>query len=94
MQGHWADAGFEPSALHNPEACSSPQLFNFGVSHMKNISQSFKTFWADEEGATAIEYGLMASLIAAVLVASVGLIGTNLKSMFEYIAGKITTPSA
>jgi len=60
---------------------------------MKNFSQSFKTFWADEEGATAIEYGLLASLIAAVLVASVGLIGTNLNTMFNYIAGKIVTPT-
>ena len=60
---------------------------------MKNFSQSLKNFCADEEGATAIEYGLMASLIAAVLVTSVTLIGTNLKTMFNYIAGKIVTPT-
>lgn len=30
---------------------------------MKKFSQSFKTFWADEDGASAIEYGLLASLI-------------------------------
>jgi pilus assembly protein Flp/PilA len=59
---------------------------------MKNISQSFKTFWADEEGATAIEYGLMAALIAAVLVTSVTAIGTNLQTLFTSIAGKIVTP--
>ncbi len=61
---------------------------------MKNFSQSFKTFWADEEGATAIEYGLMAALIAAVLVASVKTIGDNLKSIYEYIGTKIVTPAA
>ena len=59
---------------------------------MKNFSQSFKTFWADEEGATAIEYGLLAALIAAVIVVSVTAIGTNLQALFTSIAGKIVTP--
>ena len=59
---------------------------------MKNFSQYLKTFWADEEGATAIEYGLMAALIAAVIVTAVTTIGTNLKGVFEYIGGKITSP--
>ena len=53
---------------------------------MKNFSQSFKTFWADEEGATAIEYGLLASLIAGVIVLAVGTIGTDVKGMFERLA--------
>ena len=52
---------------------------------MKNISQSFKTFLADEEGATAIEYGLLASLIAGVIVVSVGLLGTTLNGIFTSI---------
>ncbi len=56
---------------------------------MKNFSQSFKTFWADEEGATAIEYGLLAALIAAVLVTSVGLIGTNLNVVFGKVAAAL-----
>jgi pilus assembly protein Flp/PilA len=85
MQGHWDVAGLKRSALNNPEACSSPLLFNSGVSNMKNISQSFKTFLADEEGATAIEYGLLASLIAGVIVVSVGLLGTTLNGIFTSI---------
>ena len=32
---------------------------------MTNFSKSFQAFWADEHGATAIEYGLIAALIAA-----------------------------
>ena len=39
-------------------------------------------FWRDEEGATAIEYGLIAGLIAVGIIASVSSIGTSLKSMF------------
>ncbi len=53
---------------------------------MKNFSQSFKAFWADEHGATAIEYGLLASLIAVVIIGSLGDIGDNLKDKFDAIA--------
>ena len=49
---------------------------------MKNFSQSFKTFWADEEGATAIEYGLVASLISIAIIASAGDVGTALTNKF------------
>jgi pilus assembly protein Flp/PilA len=57
---------------------------------MKNFSQSFKTFWADEDGATAIEYGLLASLIAVVLIGSVGLVGTTLDGVFNSVAAALT----
>lgn len=49
-------------------------------------------FWRDEEGATAIEYGLIAGLIAAGLVAALTLLGGDLKALFNAIAGKL--PSA
>jgi pilus assembly protein Flp/PilA len=45
-----------------------------------------------EEGVTAIEYGLMASLIALVIIAGVTLLGTNLTALFTYIAGKVVAP--
>ena len=35
-------------------------------------------FWRDEEGATAIEYGLIAGLIAAVIVGAVTGLGTQI----------------
>lgn len=46
----------------------------------------------DERGATAIEYGLIAGLIAVVIITSVGLIGTDLRDVFENIAN--TLPAA
>ncbi len=46
-------------------------------------------FIRDESGVTAIEYGLIASLIAVVIIAAVTLVGTNLGETFNYIAGKI-----
>jgi pilus assembly protein Flp/PilA len=43
----------------------------------------------DDRGATAVEYGLMVALIAAVIVAAVALIGTNLTSIFNSVANAI-----
>jgi pilus assembly protein Flp/PilA len=43
----------------------------------------------DEEGATMVEYGLMIALIAAVCIAAVTLIGTQLSAFFTNISGKI-----
>lgn len=51
-----------------------------------------KTFLAcmrDEKGATAIEYGLIAGLIAVVIIAGVTLLGTDLAALFNTMAGAI-----
>jgi len=50
-------------------------------------------FVRDEEGATAVEYGLMAALIAAVIIGAVTTIGENRTTVFETIAGKLTAPA-
>ena len=46
-------------------------------------------FLRDEQGATAIEYGLIAALIAVVIITAVALIGTNLSNTFNTIASSI-----
>ena len=46
-------------------------------------------FADDESGATAIEYGLLAALIAVVIIASVTAVGTNMSAQFNKIANKI-----
>lgn len=56
---------------------------------MTNFSQSFKAFWADEEGATAIEYGLLASLIAVAIVTGATAVGTALDALFTQVAGEL-----
>jgi pilus assembly protein Flp/PilA len=43
----------------------------------------------DEKGATAVEYGLMVALIAVVIIVAVTLLGQNLSTMFDTIAGDI-----
>ncbi len=48
-----------------------------------------RKFVADDSGVTAIEYGLIAALIAAAIVISVTLLGTNISALFTKVAGKI-----
>ena len=52
--------------------------------------ERLKRFLKDEDGVTAIEYGLIAALIAVAIITAVGLIGGNLSTLFNYIAGKLT----
>jgi len=49
-------------------------------------------FIRDEEGASAVEYGLLAALIAAVIVAAVGSVGTTLNATFEKVAEDVAIP--
>lgn len=46
-------------------------------------------FFKDEEGATAIEYGLLAALIALVIIAAVTAIGNTLSTNFNTIATSV-----
>ena len=48
-------------------------------------------FMSDESGATAIEYGLIAALIAVVIIAAVTALGTNISSRFNQVATAIGT---
>jgi len=45
-----------------------------------NYLNALKQFARDEDGVTAIEYGLIAALIAVVIIASVKLVGQNLST--------------
>ena len=46
----------------------------------------FARFAKDESGATAIEYGLLATLIGVALIVGAGLLGTQLNTTFSNIA--------
>ena len=50
-------------------------------------------FFKDEEGATAVEYGLMVALIAVAIITAVTLVGTNLTALFNEIAGELELDS-
>jgi pilus assembly protein Flp/PilA len=44
-----------------------------------------KRLWKDEEGATAIEYGLLAALIAVAIIAVVGTLGGTIRDTFQEV---------
>ena len=50
-------------------------------------------FFKDEDGVTAIEYGLIAALIAVVIITAVTLVGDSLENTFNYIGGEVSTAS-
>ncbi|MGH9677719.1 MAG: Flp family type IVb pilin [Candidatus Acidiferrum sp.] len=49
----------------------------------------FHRFINDQSGVTAIEYGLIASLIAVVIIAAVKIVGTDLTATFTQIAANL-----
>lgn len=55
---------------------------------------TFKNFIRQDEGVTAMEYGLIAALIAVVIIAALTLVGGNLAAIFNYIAGQLVVPGA
>lgn len=58
---------------------------------MKNL---LARFIRNESGATAIEYGLIAGLIAVVIITTVGLVGTDVNGAFQAIANALNFPTA
>ncbi len=53
---------------------------------MKNL---FARFAKDESGATAIEYGLIAALVAVACIAAFQLVGTNLNALLARVAAAL-----
>jgi pilus assembly protein Flp/PilA len=53
-----------------------------------------RTFIKDEDGATAIEYALMAALIGGVIVASVAALGTSTSDSFTDLKDTLDDPSS
>ena len=57
---------------------------------MQALTTMFQQFMRDEEGVTAIEYGLIAALIAIVIIASLQIVGTQLNITFSKIGSALT----
>lgn len=51
----------------------------------------FRRLWSDEAGATAVEYGLIATLIVVAIIGGLNLFATNAVTMFGYINSAIST---
>jgi pilus assembly protein Flp/PilA len=54
------------------------------------MTQVFARFVKDESGATAIEYGLIAALIAVVIIAGATTLGNEINALFGRIAANLT----
>jgi pilus assembly protein Flp/PilA len=54
------------------------------------MNKIFARFVKDESGATAIEYGLIASLIGVAIIAGVKALGTKLSGTFASVSGNLT----
>ena len=54
------------------------------------MTSLIKRFVQDESGATAIEYGLIAALIAVVIIGAVTAVGTNLSATFTKVTTGLT----
>ncbi len=58
---------------------------------MEKFVLATRRFMRDEEGVTAIEYGLIAALIAVVIIGSVRVLGTTLQGVFDDVATAISS---
>ena len=56
--------------------------------------KTLKSVARDDSGATMIEYGLIAALVSVAAITALSLLGTDLKSMFNFVAGCLTSAQA
>jgi pilus assembly protein Flp/PilA len=53
------------------------------------VKTLFQRFVQDQSGATAIEYGLIAALVAVAAIAAMTTLGTNLTGTFDKVSAKL-----
>ena len=56
--------------------------------------KTIKPFIRDESGATAIEYGLIAALVAVAIIGALTVLGQELTNIFQYVADTLASVSA
>ena len=65
------------------------QLGNKKIIKEEKSMEILKEIWMDESGASAVEYALIAGLMAAALVAVIGTFKTSLTGLFDKITGRM-----
>jgi pilus assembly protein Flp/PilA len=84
------DELISPQELTAIKTC--PARFHvFGCAEDSVMMKLVSRFAREESGATAIEYGLIAALIAVVIIGAVTLVGTNLNNQFTTVANTLQT---
>jgi pilus assembly protein Flp/PilA len=59
------------------------------LKHLVSLNYRLAQLRSDERGVTSVEYGLMAALIAVVIIGAVTLLGQNLLAIFNQVAAAI-----
>src|SRR5438034_530371 len=75
----------------SPDLPMGPHSMPRGLS-MKLV-QFVQSFIREEDGAAAIEYGLIAALIAVAIIAGSSLLGTSLNDLFTRLGNCMATPN-
>jgi pilus assembly protein Flp/PilA len=53
------------------------------------VTRAFLAIYNDRKGVTAVEYGLIAGLIAVAIIGAVSLVGTDLGNLFSKVASNL-----
>jgi pilus assembly protein Flp/PilA len=56
---------------------------------MSNLVKKINAFWQEEDGVTAIEYGLIAALIGVAIIITVTAVGTSLNAKFTEVSAAL-----
>jgi pilus assembly protein Flp/PilA len=62
----------------------------YSVSALLSIATELARLKADRKGITALEYGILAAIMVAALVAGFGAVTGNLSALFTAVGGKLT----
>jgi pilus assembly protein Flp/PilA len=62
---------------------------HFEGNRKASMKRFLKSLWQDESGVAAVEYALIAGLMAALIVLVVGLFGDSLKDLFNALSDKL-----
>jgi pilus assembly protein Flp/PilA len=81
--------GLQGEAAAQPILCQKLAVLTNRRFIMSTITTAVQAFIDDEDGATAIEYGLIAALIAVAIVASLQSVQTELKALFKSVADNL-----
>lgn len=82
----------EGSPLFDCQIASCGKHMNsttFGEKPMKSLVSAIERFFCDEEGATAVEYGVMVALVAAAIVVIVYFVGLQVKEAFNKVCTSV-----
>ena len=55
------------------------------------MTNLIKSFFVEDDGATAIEYGLIAALVSVAAITALGAMGDSLDSLFTTVSGELDT---